>query len=441
MVRKLDPDFLDVYQAIEGFTAHLVVMGLGYVGLPLLTEFARVGFHVTGYDPDEKKVSMLRSGTSYLEYPDSEALQDQQALGHLEVTTDPAILGTADVVIICVPTPLNKTKEPDLSYVSQAVAELVKHQKPGQLIILESTTYPGTTRELVLPALTESFEVGKDVFVGYSPERIDPGNPTHNLTNTPKVVSGVTANCVTLVEKLYAHIGTVVPVSSPEVAEMAKVLENTFRAVNIGLANEVALISKKLCIDPFEVIDAAATKPFGFMPFYPGPGLGGHCIPVDPLYLSWKLRALQTQARFIDLADTINSGMPDHVVGIVTEALNDKELSVKGSSILVVGVSYKPDVSDMRESPVLPIIQKLMAMGASVSYEDPLVSEIAEYSLALKTTVVRNYGKYDVVVVTTPHREIDLGRILLEARTIVDTRGVFRDASKRPLRDPKIHRI
>lgn len=421
--------------------AHIVVMGLGYVGLPLATELAREGFKVTGYDVDLEKVDSVNRGVSYVDYPTTKELGSVVFDGGLSASSDPSVLGEADVVIICVPTPLNKTKEPDLSFVSEAVCQIAQFQRPGQLIVLESTTYPGTTREVVLPSLVEKFAVGETVFVGYSPERIDPGNPTNKLPNTPKIVSGITSACADLTNRLYSTICPTVQVSSPEVAEMAKVLENTFRAVNIGLANEVALMSKKLRIDPFEVIDAAATKPFGFMAFYPGPGLGGHCIPVDPLYLSWKLRALQTQARFIDLADTINSGMPDHVVSIVIEALNDKSLAANGSKILVVGVSYKPNVPDMRESPVLPIIQKLRELGAKVDYHDPLVPEIDEHQLSMTSKKSPTYSYYDAIVVTTPHEILDLPYILKESSTIVDTRGVFRDSNNRPLINPKIYRI
>lgn len=434
-------NYAELHARIKGRKAHVVVVGLGYVGLPLLVEFARVGFKATGYDTDESKVAGIVRGKSYVDYPDDDALLDQLALGGLTATTDSAILGEADAVVICVPTPLNKTKEPDLSYVSQAVLEAAKYRNGAQLIILESTTYPGTTREVVLPELPGT--LGLDLFVGYSPERIDPGNPTNKLHNTPKIVSGLTPECLTLVESLYSEITEVVPVSSPEVAEMAKVLENTFRAVNIGLANEVALMSKKLKIDPFEVIDAAATKPFGFMPFYPGPGLGGHCIPVDPLYLSWKLRALQTQARFIELADTINSGMPDHVVNVAIEALNNQSKPVMGSKILVLGVTYKADVADVRESPVKPIIEKLFDLGADMSYEDPLVPQhwLQGGELIGHTEVNPNYGDYDLVIVTAPHRQFDLDKVLRESRLVVDTRGVFRDKSKRPISDPKVYRI
>jgi UDP-N-acetyl-D-glucosamine dehydrogenase len=430
---------MTMYEKILHDTAHIVVMGLGYVGLPIATEFARSGFTVTGLDPDGAKIDALSRSESYLERPDSETLK---FLWRFSATTDPAVLSTADVVIICVPTPLSKTKEPDLSLVCEAVEQVAKHQHKDMLIVLESTSYPGTTREFLVPLLTKNFAVGEDVFVGYSPERIDPGNPQFHLTNTPKLVSGITEKCAQLTHRLYLKISTeVVPVSSPEVAEMAKILENSFRAVNIGLANEIALISKKLNIDPFEVIDAAATKPFGYMPFYPGPGLGGHCIPVDPLYLSWKLRSVNSQARFIELADTINSGMPDHVVEVASEALNSISRSVRGSKILVLGVAYKPDVADLRESPVLPIMLKLLHLGATVSYEDPHIPLLTEPELLLQSLTNVDYSAFDLVVITTPHKSFDLDDVSKRARLIVDTRGALRDASNRTLKDPKIFRI
>jgi len=433
---------MPLYEKIRDDQAHIVVMGLGYVGLPLAMEFTRAGFTVTGLDPDKSKIESLINGESYVDRPTSETLQMLTDRGRFTATWDASVLDLADIVIVCVPTPLSKTRDPDLSIVNQAIDQIVQHQHKDMLVILESTSYPGTTRELLVPHLTQGYKLGEDVFVGYSPERIDPGNPVYHLTNTPKIVSGITKLCAQLTQRLYMKINeALIPVSSPEVAEMAKVLENTFRAVNIGLANEVALISKKLGIDPFEVIEAAASKPFGFMPFYPGPGLGGHCIPVDPLYLSWKLRTLNGQARFIELADTINSGMPDYVVGICTEALNSQSLAVRGSRILLLGVAYKPNVADMRESPVIPIIQKLKALGASVSYEDPHVPEFSEHGLTLGSLKPMDYGDFDLVVVTTPHKEFDLKRLIQEATLIVDTRGVLRDEHNRSLNSPRIFRI
>jgi len=434
----------ELVEKITKNTARVVVMGLGYVGLPLAAELAKAGFTVTGYDPDGSKVDRILRGDSYVDYPSSEILKYLVGENKLRASTDASVIGVADVVIVCVPTPLNKTKDPDLSLVNNAIKTIAKHQHAGMLVVLESTSYPGTTREFLVPQLTRSYSLGDQVFVAYSPERIDPGNPKYNLTNTPKVVAGVTPNCSRLVQHLYFKINEqVVPVTSPEVAEMTKVLENTFRAVNIGLANEVAIICKKLGIDPFEVIDAAATKPFGFMPFYPGPGLGGHCIPVDPLYLSWKLRALHGQARFIELADAVNSGMPDHVVNVVTEALNDKQRSVNGSRILVLGVAYKADIGDMRESPVMPLMQKLKKLGADVSFEDPHVPVLHEPPELedLKSVQPESYQGYDLVIIATAHKAFNLDRVLEESQLIVDTRGVLRDRYKKPLKNPKVYRI
>lgn len=434
-------------EKIRNEEAHIVVMGLGYVGLPLAVELAKSGSPVTGYDPDEAKVAKVNAGESYIDYPSSEILKIIREEQNFKATTNAQVLKEADVIIICVPTPLSKTKEPDLSAIRTAVGLIAECQRDDQLIILESTSYPGTTRELLVPALSRPGRLlGDQVFVAFSPERIDPGNPKFNLSNTPKLVAGMTPQCSKLAQQVYFKISDrVIPVSSPEVAEMAKVLENTFRAVNIGLANEVALISKKLGIDPFEVIDAAATKPFGFMPFYPGPGLGGHCIPVDPLYLSWKLRSMQGQTRFIDLADVINSGMPDHVVNVATEALNNQGKAVNGSKILVMGVTYKADVADTRESPVTVIIEKLLSMKADVHYEDPHVP--AHHLMVNGTHIVANsetvedYGTYDLVILAAPHKEFDLAKVLKEARLILDTRGTFRDPSKNTLKSPKIYRI
>jgi|SRR6478609_1527690 len=432
----------EIYAKILDDSAHIVVMGLGYVGLPLAIEYVRCGFQVTGLDPDAAKIASLQMGVSYVDRPTSETLQAMQESGRFKATIDPSVLAYADIVFICVPTPLSKTRDPDLSIVREAVEQIAQYQHKGMLVVLESTSYPGTTRELLVNRLTQGYRLGLDVFIGYSPERIDPGNPTHHLTNTPKLVSGITEDCARLTNRLYLKINDqLTQVSSPEVAEMAKVLENTFRAVNIGLANEVALICKKLGVDPFEVIEAAATKPFGFMPFFPGPGLGGHCIPIDPLYLSWKLRGLNSQARFIELADTINGGMPDHVVGCCIEALNNQGLSVNGSLVLILGVAYKPDVADIRESPVLPIIQKLEQMGACVSYQDPLIPEFSEHGLQMTGCNPVSYHDWDLVVITTPHKEFDLKRVMDEAYLIVDTRGVMRDSQKRLLTHEKIFRI
>ncbi|MCA9629425.1 MAG: nucleotide sugar dehydrogenase, partial [Myxococcales bacterium] len=376
----------DYKYRIQSKSAHVVVMGIGYVGLPLVAEFARAGFRVTGLDMDPEKVRLLNAGESYIADVPTGDLAPHVKSGKLTGTTDAAVLGEADAVVVCVPTPLNKTKDPDMRFIVAATEEIARHQHPGMVIVLESTTYPGTTSEVLVPELTKKFELGKDVFVAFSPERVDPGNEVYKTKNTPKVIGGATPECLEMAVALYSHIiDTLVPVSSTEAAEMVKLLENTFRAVNIGLVNEVAMMSRRLGLDPFEIIRAAASKPFGFMPFYPGPGLGGHCIPIDPLYLSWKLRSLKYQARFIELADTINSAMPTYVVDRVSEALNAHEKPVKGSRILVYGVAYKKNVSDVRESPALSIIHDLIARGGKVEYVDPYIPKLEEDGISLES--------------------------------------------------------
>lgn len=418
-------------------SAHVVVVGIGYVGLPLVAEFVRSGFRVTGLDYDKEKVRLLNAGESYIQDVPTSDIAPHVASRRLSATADPKILAEADAVIVCVPTPLNKTKDPDMRFILEATGEIAKHQHPGMLIVLESTTYPGTTDEVVVPKLTEKGAVlGKDVFVAFSPERVDPGNQVYKTRNTPKVVGGATPECLKMVTALYENIiDTLVPVSSTQAAEMVKLLENTFRAVNIGLVNEVAMMSRRLGLNPFEVIRAAASKPFGFMPFFPGPGLGGHCIPIDPLYLSWKLRTLKYQARFIELADTINSAMPEYVVERVTGALNDRKKSVRGSKILVYGVAYKRDVDDMRESPAFHVIHDLITRGAEVSYMDPHVPSFDEEGMQMSSVdPASSFAPYDCVVVVTDHQRLDRARLLSEASLVVDTRdalnGVPGDRSK-----------
>ncbi|MBK8998124.1 MAG: nucleotide sugar dehydrogenase [Myxococcales bacterium] len=418
-------------------SAHVVVVGIGYVGLPLVAELVRAGFRVTGLDYDKEKVRLLNAGESYIQDVPTADIAPHVKSRRLSASADPAILSEADAVIVCVPTPLNKTKDPDMRFIVEATDEIAKHQHPGMLIVLESTTYPGTTDEVVVPKLTEKGAVlGKDVFVAFSPERVDPGNQIYKTKNTPKVIGGATPECLKMVQALYGNIiDTLVPVSSTATAEMVKLLENTFRAVNIGLVNEVAMMSRRLGLDPFEVIRAAASKPFGFMPFYPGPGLGGHCIPIDPLYLSWKLRTLKYQARFIELADTINSAMPDYVVERVTDALNDQKKAVKGSKILVYGVAYKRDVNDMRESPSFHVIHGLLGRGAEVSYMDPHVPSFDEEGLQMSSVdPASSFASYDCVVIVTDHEKLDRARLLREAKLVVDSRdalhGVPGDRSK-----------
>jgi UDP-N-acetyl-D-glucosamine dehydrogenase len=417
-------------QKIDSRTAQVVVVGIGYVGLPLIVSFARAGFHVTGYDKDPVKVEKLKRGESYIEDIPSEALELFVREGKLTSSTNPSVLRQADAVIVCVPTPLNKTKDPDMRFIAAAVDEIAQHLHKGMLVVLESTTYPGTTRELLVPRLTGALTAGEDIFIAFSPERVDPGNKIYLTNNTPKVVGGTTPSCLSAATSLYSTIiDQIVPVSSTDTAEMVKLLENTFRAVNIGLANEVALMSSRLGIDPYEVIRAAATKPFGYMPFYPGPGLGGHCIPIDPLYLSWKLRALKFQSRFIELADAINTEMPRHVVSRVVLALNRRSKSVRGSRVVILGVAYKRDVADVRESPALDVIEGLHELGAKLSYIDPFVPEVEEGDCAMRSLPLdEDLSDYDAVVVVTDHSAFDWDRILAQAPVIIDTRDALKNA-------------
>ena len=414
---------------INDKSARIVVIGIGYVGLPLVVEFARAGYHVTGYDKDPAKVQLLNAGESYIGDIASKDLMPLVKKGLLRASSDAAVIKDADCVVVCVPTPLNKTKDPDMRFIVSATEEIAAHQHKGMLIVLESTTYPGTTREVLVPKLTSGYEIGKDVFVAFSPERVDPGNTQYHTRNTPKVIGGTSAACLEVAQALYTRIiETVVPVTSTDSAEMVKLLENTFRAVNIALVNEVAMMSRRLGIDAWEVIRAAATKPFGFMPFYPGPGLGGHCIPVDPLYLSWKLRTLKFQARFIELADAINSAMPEYVVSRVTDALNTRKKAVRGAKILIAGVAYKPDVSDVRESPAFDVIDGLLRLGAEVAYVDPHVPEIDEAGPPMQSvSPFASFGPYDAVVIVTHHRALDYKRMLNEAELIIDTRDALRN--------------
>ena len=412
--------------------AMIAVAGLGYVGLPLAVEFAESGFRVLGLDVQADKVQRINEGRSYIADVPDERIRKLVETGMLSATCDYEYLRDADAISICVPTPLRKTRDPDMSYIIRAAQSIGKICRPGMLIVLESTTYPGTTEEIILPEITgEDLVVGEDVFVAYSPERTDPGNQTFAVRNTPKVVGGITAHCSVVAKALYsAAVDTIIEVSSPTVAEMVKLLENTFRAVNIGLVNEMALMCDKLDIDVWEVINAAATKPFGYMPFFPGPGLGGHCIPIDPHYLSWKLKTLNYKARFIELASEINTSMPFYVIDKITEALNHQERSVRGSRVVVLGVAYKRDVDDVRESPALDIISLLRNRGAVVSFHDPHVTEIhLENDLELKSESYcpRLLQDADCVVVVTDHSTFDWREIASNSKAIVDTRHVFDD--------------
>jgi UDP-N-acetyl-D-glucosamine dehydrogenase len=412
--------------------ARIGVIGLGYVGLPLSVEFTRAGFVVTGFDISSQKIDALKSGKSDVTDVSDEILKGWVQAGSLLLTTEYQDLTDQDVIIICVPTPLSKTKDPDLSYIIAAVEGLRKHLHKDQLVILESTTYPGTTDELVLPLLAETgLKVGVDFCLSFSPERIDPGNTQYTVRSIPKIIGGMTSVCTVVTQTLYQQIiDKVVPVSSTRTAEMVKILENTFRSVNIGLVNEIALICDKLDIDVWETIDAAATKPFGFIPFYPGPGLGGHCIPIDPHYLSWKLKTLDYTTRFIALASEINSNMPNYVVSKVVDTLNEAEKSVKGSNILILGVAYKPDVEDFRESPAIDIIEILELKGAHVSYHDPYITDITlkdERTMCSTNLTIDVLQRKDCVVIVTNHRVYDMQFIVDQAHAVVDTRNATKE--------------
>jgi UDP-N-acetyl-D-glucosamine dehydrogenase len=414
---------------LESKEAVVGVVGLGYVGLPLAVEFAAVGYHVIGLDLDTNKVEKLKRGESYIPDVPTEQLAPLVEKGLLKATTDYADLAQIDSINICVPTPLRKTKDPDMSYIISAIDSIAEIAHEGMLVILESTTYPGTTEEIILPRLeNKGFKAGESIFVAFSPERIDPGNKTYTVHNTPKVVGGITPHCADVARVLYqTAISTVVPVSSTTTAEMVKLLENTFRAVNIGLVNEMALMCDRLGIDAWEVIEAAASKPFGFMPFYPGPGLGGHCIPVDPHYLSWKLKTLNYNARFIELASEINTSMPIYVVDKVTAGLNDDSKAVRGSRVVVLGVAYKRDVDDVRESPALDVIGLLQDKGADVVFHDPYVDQVRmdSYGTLQCTPYDDNLlQNADCVVIVTDHSTYDWQHVLDHSQLVVDTRHV-----------------
>src|SRR5687768_14968214 len=428
--------------SIDTKQAHVGVVGLGYVGLPLLTEFARQGFQGTGFEVDESKTARINSGKSYIGDVDSSLVKDLVDKKRLRATINFDSLKECDAVIICVPTPLRKTKEPDVSYILAAAEEITKRLHQGQLIILESTTYPGTTDEVLLPMFAETgLKLDEDFLLAFSPQRVDPGNPQFQTHNIPKVVGGVTDDSTAAAAHLYSQIvDTVHAVSSARVAETAKLLENTFRAVNIGMANEMARLCYALNIDTWEVIRAAATKPFGFMPFYPGPGIGGHCIPLDPHYLSWKARQHGFDSRFIGLAEEVNSRMPDHVVQLVSDGLNDARKAMNGSRILLLGVAYKKDIDDVRESPALSIIDRLRAKGADVHYHDPFVKEIrfddahtegSGEPLASEPLTDEALGAADCLVIVTDHSEIDYGRVCQLAPLIVDTRNALNGEVRR----------
>jgi UDP-N-acetyl-D-glucosamine dehydrogenase len=418
---------------IESGQAHVGIIGLGYVGLPLAVEFASAGLRVTGVEVSAEKVRLLQQGRSYIPDVPTEQVAELVAEGLLGATTDYSVLRELDTVSICVPTPLRKTKDPDMSYILAAAEEIGKYSHAGMLVVLESTTYPGTTDEIILPRLKRNgFKPGQDVFVAFSPERIDPGNKSYGVRNTPKIIGGVTPACLEVATALYSKaIDRVVPVSSTRAAEMVKLLENTFRSVNIGLVNEMAVMCDKLDVDVWEVIEAAATKPFGFMPFYPGPGLGGHCIPIDPHYLSWKLKALNYNARFIELASEVNGSMPLYVVGKVIDGLNAHRKPANGSQILVLGVAYKRDIDDLRESPALDVIRLLQERGADVTYNDPHVPDMSHEGLDMRSVELsaERLARADCVVIVTDHSLYDWDFVTKHARLIVDTRNVTHRAS------------
>jgi len=420
---------------LENKEARIAVLGLGYVGLPLAVVFAESGYKVTGIDPASEKVNAINAGKSYILDVEDEALASLVRNGSLEATSDFSTIAEIDAVSICVPTPLRKTGDPDLSFILSAADTLQRYIHAGMVIVLESTTYPGTTRELILPKLSENsgLVVGKDFFLAYSPERVDPGRRDWTTVNTPKVIGGITPQCLEVAQTWYRQaLKTVVPVSSAEVAEMAKLLENTFRMINIGMVNELAIMCDRLGVDVWEVIEAAATKPFGFMKFLPGPGLGGHCIPIDPLYLSWKLKTVNYSARFIELASEINTSMPRYAVSKVQDALNQHKKALNGSDILVLGVAYKADIDDLRESPALDIIHLLSEKGAQVSYHDPYIHEIQHEELNLQSILDldESVKKADCVVIVTNHSNYDYEKIMRNAKLIVDTRNALKTHGK-----------
>ncbi len=440
----------DLFSLITNKQAHIGVIGLGYVGLPLLVEFTSRGFHGTGFEVDEAKAQQINAGASYIGDVSSHKVKEVVDAGRLRATTDFSHLSECDAIIICVPTPLRKTKEPDVSYILAAAEQIAERLRRGHLIILESTTYPGTTDEVLLPMFeAKGLKLDEDFLLAFSPERVDPGNPQFQTHNIPKVVGGVTDDSTAVAAHLYSQIvNDVHAVSSARVAEAAKLLENTFRAVNIGMANEMARLCYALNIDTWEVIRAAATKPFGFMPFYPGPGIGGHCIPLDPHYLSWKARQHGFDSRFIGLAEEVNSRMPEHVVQLVSDGLNDERKAMKGSNVLLLGVAYKKDINDVRESPALSIIDRLRAKGANVRYHDPFVDELRfddahtdSTGEPLSSVSLTNdeLQSADCVIIVTDHSDIDYKRICSIVPLIVDTRNalngdVRRESSARIIR-------
>ena len=423
---------MDLKEKILSKKAQIGVVGVGYAGLPLAMEFARSGFRVHGIDVDDEKVKDLNEGKSHIEDVKDDMLQFAIRAGCFEAHSDYEVVSQLDCVILCVPTPLRQTKDPDISYIVNASQAVKKHLHKDMLIVLQSTTYPGTTEEVVRAEFeSENVQIGKDLFLGFSPERIDPGNLKFTIKNTPKIVGGITPQCTEMAKTLYEQaIDRVIPVSSAAAAEMVKLLENTFRAVNIGLVNEIAIMCEKLGISVWEVIEAAASKPFGFMPFFPGPGLGGHCIPIDPLYLSWKLKMLNYNARFIELASEVNTQMPEYCVYRIVGVLNRHQKCVNGTKVLLIGLTYKKDVSDVRESPALDIMRLLENGGAQVDYSDPYVSQLSVDDVVKKSVSLEpaTIQEYDLLVMVTDHSDFDYAMIQKSAQLIFDARNVFREA-------------
>ncbi len=429
---------------LHDHTARIGILGLGYVGLPLAAAFGQAGFSITGIDPDPRKVDSLNKGVSYVQDVPGEIIAELVKAGKLSATTDFSAIRACDAVSICVPTPLRKTGDPDMSFIVSATEQLAKYVHPGMIIVLESTTYPGTTREVLLPKLgkEKGLVVGKDFFLAFSPERVDPGREDWNTLNTPKVIGGITRECSEVASTWYSEaLKTVVSVSSAEAAEMSKLLENTFRMINVALVNELAIMCERLGVDVWEVIDAAASKPFGFMKFTPGPGLGGHCIPIDPLYLSWKMKAFQYNARFIELAADINTNMPRYVVGRVSDAFNDRGITLKGSRCLVLGAAYKPNIDDIRESPALDVIGLLQKKGATVEYHDPFIPSLRTHDdleMHSVSNLMEAVRQADCVVIITNHSQYDYEAILKDARFIFDSRNALGKLGKG---NPKVVRL
>ncbi len=424
---------MNLINKINNKSAKIGVIGLGYVGLPLAVEFTNAGYEVIGIDINEKKVNKINLGYNYIKDVEDSYLKKAVKHNLLSATTDFSIVQDLDAISICVPTPLNKEKNPDISYIVSVMEEIKNYIHENMLIVLESTTYPGSTKELILPYITENKNLipGENICLCFSPERIDPGNAVYNTNNTPKIIGGVTEKCTQVGKELYSKIiKEMITVSSTETAEMVKLLENTFRAINIGLANEVAIMCEKLGVNAWEVIDAAATKPFGFMKFTPGPGLGGHCIPIDPYYLSWKLKTLDYDARFIKLAGEINTQMPKHVLDLIISSLNKNQQSINGSNILIVGVAYKKNIDDFRESPALDIMELLNVSGANVSYFDPFVPNLKFNKIelnSLKELDIKSTKEFDVCVILTDHSDVNYKLLADYSKIIVDTRNVFKN--------------